>query len=102
MRAMNGTHLTYFIGGVNGVGKSTLLKRIQEKRPNDFEVISGSKLLMESLGIAGDYDALRALSNEQKAQAWAECVNQLLEAPRTANLLVDSHYVNLVNDELTV
>lgn len=36
---------TYFIGGINGVGKTTLLKEIGE-RESSFEVVRGSQCFM--------------------------------------------------------
>lgn len=93
-------NLTYFVGGVNGVGKTTLLKKIAETQPG-FVVVKGSEELMKWLGIPGDYEALRALPDEQKREEWARCLERLFEANQGRSLLVDGHYLNLIDGVVT-
>jgi len=57
----------YLFTGVNGVGKSTLLRGICEKEPEKFRLFPGSLRLMEKLGLGvGDYDSLRKLPEDFK------------------------------------
>jgi len=94
-------YLKYFVGGVNGVGKTTLLKAIAEARP-EFLVLRLSEHLMKWLGIPGDYDALRALSQEYKREQVPLCLERLLEDNQDRSILVDTHYLNTINGEITV
>lgn len=86
-----------FLGGVNGSGKTTLLNKIKEARP-EIEVIKGSQLLMDFLGISGDYEALRALPHDYGMERLEELMNSLT-AEKTSFIL-DSHYLNLVRGQI--
>lgn len=94
--------ISYFFGGVNGVGKSTMLNAILSFG-TQFEMFKGSSRLMQRLGISvGDYDSLRALPDEVKELA----VNNMMEEvllERTENsvpLLVDAHFINYKKGEM--
>jgi adenylate kinase len=89
--------MRFFLGGVNGAGKTTLLQQIQEADPR-YEVVNGSKALMEYLGRPGDYEHLRALSDEEKFKNYEALVNELLA--KHEHLMLDSHYLNLVRGEI--
>ncbi|HSX42300.1 MAG TPA: ATP-binding protein [Candidatus Saccharimonadales bacterium] len=93
-------NLNYFVGGVNGVGKSTLLDAIAKKSSN-FRVVKGSEELMRWLGIPGDYDALRALPREKKRVEWVKCLEKLLDDHYGHDLLVDAHYLNMIDGVVT-
>lgn len=90
--------MKYFIGGVNGVGKTTLLLAIKKARP-DFEIIKGSQHLMEYLGFPGDYDALRTMSFDYASEKFGEMIEILLR--KHENIIFDSHYLNLVEGVLS-
>lgn len=94
-------HLKYFVGGVNGVGKTTLLKAIADADPS-FVVVRGSEELMKWLGIPNDYDALRALPQEFKKKEWVGCLADILTRTTDQDLLLDAHYLNLINGEQTI
>jgi adenylate kinase len=93
---------TYFIGGINGVGKTTLLKEIGEKH-SEFEVVRGSQCLMQWLGIKpGDYTSLRSLSDDFKDEEMSKMMQWLL-AQRPGNnkhLLFDAHFLNIKEDSI--
>jgi ABC-type cobalamin/Fe3+-siderophores transport system ATPase subunit len=57
--------MRYFLGGVNGAGKTTLLGEIGKYFP-EIEIVKGSKNLMDYLGISGNYDALRAMTQKER------------------------------------
>jgi len=84
----------YFVGGVNGVGKSTFLTELTTQRP-EFTVLKGSSAFMEWLGIKpGDYNSLRALPDEHKRAEFDKMMTQILTRPKTKGkiLLIDAHY----------
>ena len=86
-----------FAGGINGVGKSTVLRRTAEVM--DIEYVSGSTALLSHLGFPGDYEKLRALSSDEQDREWAACVEKLLATGRS--FLLDAHYLSLVRGKVT-
>ena len=89
---------SYFVGGVNGVGKTTLLDAIAKTQPG-FRVVKGSNVLMDYLGIPGDYEALRTLPQEEKIDQFGRCLEGIF-SHQNENTLVDAHYLNLIRDEV--
>ncbi len=92
----------YFIGGVNGVGKSTFLTELSTRNP-EFEVIKGSAIFMEWLGIKpGDYDSLRTLSDDYKRKEFDSMMSDLLsKSNKKGNiLLIDAHYFHYKRGEM--
>ncbi len=92
----------YFIGGVNGVGKSTFLTEISARHP-EFCVVKGSSVFMEWLGITpGDYDSLRALPDEHKRTEFDRMMNNLLTKPTEDGkvMLIDAHYFHYKRGEM--
>ena len=93
---------TYFVGGINGVGKTTLLKEIGEKH-SEFEVIRGSQCLMQWLGIKpGDYASLRSLPDDFKDREMDKMM-QWISAQRPSSekhLLFDAHFLNIKEDSI--
>lgn len=87
-------NLAYFVGGVNGVGKSTFLKELTQQEPQ-FKILKGSSAFMDWLGIEqGDYDSLRALPDDHKRQEFDKMMEKVLSEPLDDGkiLLVDAHY----------
>lgn len=86
-----------FIGGINGVGKTTFLNALQKQMP-EARFVDGAKSFMEWLGIPNDYESLRkidnATANEKKNQFITELCQQY------DNLVFGAHYLNLVNGEV--
>ncbi len=86
----------YLVGGVNGVGKSSLLQEISANYP-EFEVFKGSAKFMEWLGLPpGDYKALQELPDDYKNLEVCKMMMQIFKSkPRPGKtLLIDAHYFN--------
>lgn len=86
----------YFWGGVNGVGKSSILKELVKKHP-EFKVFRGSLELMKWLSIRrGDYDTLISLPNNYKNAESIKMMNRLIHRGVSKNktLIIDAHYLN--------
>lgn len=94
--------MQYFVGGINGVGKSYLLEQLSLRYP-EFEIYKGSARLMEYLGLApGDYAALRGLPDEVKEAAVNEIMESVLQERGSVDrpLIVDAHYIYYKRGEL--
>lgn len=87
-----------FIGGVNGSGKSTLLENFIHKNPT-YRHIRTSMEFAKWLEFDNDYEKLRALPDQERDEKLEEFMNQLLDS--SDNLLIDSHYLNLVRGKVT-
>lgn len=89
---------SYFVGGVSGVGKSTLLEAVSNKQP-DMRIVHGASMLLRALGLApNDYEALRNTNENQKNSAYARIVmHEAVDNVGQPGVVVfDSHYLNLV------
>lgn len=87
--------LQYFIGGVNGVGKTTLLENVDSLHLG-FNIVKGSDRFMKWLGLqAGDYTSLRNLPNDYKNTQFAEMIDHLVykQHETDVSLLLDAHYL---------
>jgi|WetSurSiteA1Bulk_404760.scaffolds.fasta_scaffold21394_1 adenylate kinase len=87
----------YFVGGINAVGKTTLLNEVKFVKP-EFEIVRGSEFFMKWLGIRpGDYDSLRSLSDEHKNIEFDKMMRWLVEQkPKEGkHLVIDAHYLNI-------
>jgi len=94
----------YLFTGINGVGKSTLLRGICEKEPEKFRLFPGSLRLMEKLGLGiGNYNSLRKLPEDLKIKAWNELMLEILEQRRESTeaiLLIDAHLYHYKQGEM--
>lgn len=88
----------FYVVGVNGSGKTTLLRHISEA--TGISLITGSTGLMESLGIAGDYDALRAMDQAYVLERWGRYAEQLIYDYSNRPFLLDTHILNLTNGQI--
>lgn len=88
------TTTKFFLGGINGVGKTTLASLVQELRPL-WRVIHGSKEYMKFLNLPdGAYDQLRSLPESSHRASLRQLVNNLLTAHADAPVMIlDAHYV---------
>ncbi len=92
----------YFVGGVNGVGKSSFLKELSSRYPR-FEVFWGSVEFMKWLGLKdGDYQSLRSLLDAYKDSELDKMMRGVLRksTPKNKTLIVDAHYLNYKEDDV--
>lgn len=89
--------MRYYIGGVNGAGKTTLLDAIKNRFP-EIEILKGSKVFMEFLGIPGDYAALRALPMSEAGPKFEDMISKILS--EKDNFVFEAHYLNIVNGKI--
>ena len=88
----------YFFGGINGVGKTSLIEEISFRAPH-LQKKHTSSMFMEWLQLKpGDYETLRELPDGYKrAQNEAMLTHYLKELTPTEDVLLDSHYLTLIN-----
>jgi adenylate kinase len=94
---------SYFFGGINGTGKSTIIEQIRWSVP-EVKIKHTTSMLMERLSITpGDYDSLRGLSEDYKtAQNESMLTGYLVRADEEENTtLLDSHYLNMIEGKVT-
>lgn len=88
----------YLFTGVNGVGKTTLLKSACKSQPEVFHLFPGSTRFMEKLGLRpDDYESLRKLPEDFKAKEFDNLMIETLreKKPGTRSvLLIDAHLYN--------
>lgn len=92
----------YFIGGVNGVGKSTFLSEVSARHP-EFQIVKSSSMFMGWLKLEpGDYDSLRALPDDYKRVEFDKMMNDLLSQSSTDGkiMLIDVHYFHYKQGEM--
>ncbi len=85
----------YYVVGVNGSGKTSLLKAISVH--TGIEVVHGTAELMKYLSIPGDYAALRAMNQDEVLMKWGETAQHLLKEYDSKPFLLDTHILNLTN-----
>lgn len=85
-----------FVGGINGVGKTSVVKAAAGAL--GYEYIHGSSLLMKYLGFDSDYEKLRALKQEERDIALGTCMQEMLLSKD--NVIADSHYMGLVRGKV--
>jgi adenylate kinase len=88
-----------YVGGINGSGKTTILKEVAKRL--DFEYISTSKLMMEIIGRPSDYDHLRSIPSDQQMEIREKMFDDLA-FDSNRNLIVDSHYLNLIKGKTNI
>ena len=77
--------------GVNGVGKSSLLRLVSEEM-SDTVVYRGSALLKESLSIAS-YEGLEAMNSARKKRCLIESMESVVSTRSCGVVFVDTHLV---------
>lgn len=98
-----GKNKTYFVGGINGVGKSAILDKLLEI-DNRFTVLSGSKYFMQWLGLKeGDYKTLQLLPHNFKNKELNKMMQYLIHNPLAKNksLLISAHYLRIIEGEIS-
>lgn len=86
--------MNIYTGGVNAVGKSSLLKKVAEQ--TNYTYIHATSHLMKSFGFDSDYEKLRSLTQDQRDEHLAKCMTDLVQNNPEENFLVDGHYLALV------
>jgi adenylate kinase len=85
------------ITGVNGVGKTTLLRRFAEKE-GGVVLFSASANLMKAVGLKpSDYEGLRRMPDDEKNEAFSRMMGEVggEKDPRSLRLLVvDTHVIH--------
>lgn len=89
----------YFLGGINGVGKSSLLAEINKIKP-EYLIINHSKEFMKWLGIGDDYDRLRKKDPNSLSKLDSEFVNSLISKNSQKTLILNSHYTLLIKGKI--
>ncbi|HSX14939.1 MAG TPA: ATP-binding protein [Candidatus Saccharimonadales bacterium] len=88
--------MNIFVGGVNGVGKSTILRKVANL-DSRFEVIHYASALMQQLGLApGDYDSLHTIPQAKRLAVTQQMMENLAERRTQKVRLIDGHYLILV------
>jgi adenylate kinase len=91
--------MNYFIGGINGTGKTTLISEIVKLRPSYISV-QHTKTLMKWLGIDSNYDKLRSMDQDYiNSKLDPEFVKYLLQNNISKTILLDSHFTNLIKGQ---
>ncbi len=92
----------FFVGGVNGVGKTSFMKELSRCRP-DFEIYYGSERFMKWLNIQpGDYKSLRNMSDSYKNAEMNTMMTKYLSdcLPQGRTIVIDAHYFNYKNGNI--
>jgi adenylate kinase len=96
----------YFIGGVNGVGKTTVLEHIvnfnknRKNKKEKYILLKGSCLLMKWLGIKDkDYKTLRTLNPKLKNRETGKMILQIMRSNHGKGItyLFDGHFIHYNN-----
>ncbi len=91
--------MKYFVGGVNGVGKSYFLNKVKESKP-DYDVIDGARAFMKWLGFDDDYERLRKLHPDIRDSRLSEFISQTLNKSQSETLIYAGHFLVLVRGEI--
>lgn len=83
-----------YIGGVNGVGKTSIAQAFA--RQESIRMLNGSTELMKYLGIPGNYDQLRRLPESVKEQALTTLFEDLALTNSEAPTVITGHYVKVL------
>ncbi|MFM2339509.1 MAG: hypothetical protein RLZZ360_145 [Candidatus Parcubacteria bacterium] len=84
-----------YVGGVNGCGKTTVLRELSEI--TKLHYVHATTDFMDFLDISNDYAELRQISTNIRDKKFKQYVSDLIS--NQDNFLLDSHYTNLVNGE---
>lgn len=86
----------YYLGSPNGVGKTTILNEIKTNYP-EFQLVHGASALMQQLGLRpGDYDSLRLLTRNVKAEAFGDLIADLARQQDGRSKIVDTHFAVMI------
>lgn len=83
---------TVCIFGVNGVGKSSIIRTLELVQPQPITILHGSSILKESLGVAS-YQELESRDSQQKKRAYIRGVSAAVAEVDRGVVIVDTHLV---------
>lgn len=90
----------FFIGGVNGVGKTSVIKRVADKSQKVL-IIDGAKELMKKLGIENNYDKLRKIPDELINKSLIDLFISLSRKSDKRKALFAGHYIKILNGKIS-
>lgn len=93
--------MKYFIGGINGVGKSHFLRKLKEEKP-DYEMVDGARDFMKWLGFDNDYEKLRNLHPDIRDSRLSEFISQTLNNSQAETLMYAGHLLVLIRGEIAI
>jgi len=88
----------YYVVGINASGKTTLLQAVSKQ--TGIPVVHGTQELMKTLGITGDYNALRAMNQDEVLVKWSETAERLLKEFGPKPFMLDAHILNLTRGKV--
>jgi len=88
----------YLVVGVNGVGKSTLLSEVSKR--TGIPVLHGATVLAEHMGMALDYDKLRAMDQAFTLKEWESAAAELARVYKDRPYFLDGHIMNLIGGKI--
>lgn len=88
--------MIFFIGGINGVGKTSLIEALIKSRPS-WRTVSVSAELMKRLDLP-NHDALCQLPREQNIKEIGAIIQNALQVNRV--VLFDIHFLNLIEGKV--
>jgi|SRR3989344_6263244 len=91
--------MKYFVGGINGVGKSHFLKKLKELKP-EYETVDGSRAFMDWLGFNNDYEKLRNLTPTIREARFTDFVSHTINNAQAETLVFACHYLVLVRGDI--
>ncbi len=91
--------MKYFVGGINGTGKSHFITNLADVKP-EYYTVDGSREFMRWLGFGHDYEKLRNLMPDIRDARLADFINQTLNKTEAETLVYVGHYIVLVRGEI--
>ena len=91
--------MRYFIGGINGVGKSHFITNLKDVRP-EYATIDGSREFMKWLGFGNDYEKLRNLMPDIRDARMADFINKTVNENQAETLIYVGHFIVLVRGQI--
>ena len=90
-----------FIGGINGVGKTSIIKKFSKKQRNS-SLVFGSAFFMDWLGIKkGEYEALQRVPDKKALAELNKMVTYLVKKKKfdeyISYVFIDGHFLNIRN-----
>lgn len=86
---------TIYVGGIHGVGKSTIFQKTRRKIEEcDYEILHYSSLMLSVAGNVSSLDDLNSLPYEQRLNIRDKIYKEISSSKK--NVVLDSHYSLLI------